>query len=112
MSLLAKAREGGAAYIYSVVTGDTANDPHGLTIPVGKFYDPYIAGDMSSYWTGDPAKAPVGGFIAMPPPLTADKVTFDDGTKASLKQEAYDVAPSCSGPPTPRWRSASGWAYR
>jgi ubiquinol-cytochrome c reductase cytochrome c1 subunit len=92
MSLLAKAREGGAAYIYSVVTGDTANDPHGLTIPVGKFYDPYIAGDMSSYWTGDPAKAPVGGFIAMPPPLTADKVTFDDGTKASLKQEAYDVA--------------------
>ena len=92
MSLLAKAREGGAAYIYSVVTGDTANDPHGLTIPVGKFYDPYIAGDMSAYWNGDPAKAPIGGFIAMPPPLTADKVTFDDGTKASLKQEAYDVA--------------------
>jgi ubiquinol-cytochrome c reductase cytochrome c1 subunit len=92
MSLLAKAREGGAAYIYSIVTGDTANDPHGLTIPMGKFYDPYIAGDMSSYWKGDPAKAPVGGFIAMPPPLTADKVTFDDGTKASLKQEAYDVA--------------------
>jgi ubiquinol-cytochrome c reductase cytochrome c1 subunit len=92
MSLLAKAREGGAAYIYSIVTGDTANDPHGLTIPPGKFYDPYIAGDMSSYWKGDPAKAPVGGFIAMPPPLTADKVTFDDGTKASLKQEAYDVA--------------------
>jgi len=92
MSLLAKAREGGAAYIYSVVTGDTANDPHGLTIPVGKYYDPYIAGDMSSYWTGDPAKAPIGGFIAMPPPLTADRVTFDDGTKASLKQEAYDVA--------------------
>ncbi|MDQ2861228.1 MAG: cytochrome c1 [Pseudomonadota bacterium] len=92
MSLLAKAREGGAAYIYGIVTGDTAGAPHGLIVPTGKYYDPYIAGDMSAYWHGDPAKTPTGGFIAMPPPLTANKVSFDDGTKATLKQEAKDVA--------------------
>jgi ubiquinol-cytochrome c reductase cytochrome c1 subunit len=92
MSLLAKAREGGAAYIYGIVTGDTAAAPHGLIMPVGKYYDPYIAGDMSAYWKGDPAKTPVGGFIAMPPPLTAGKVSYDDGTKATLRQEAMDVA--------------------
>ncbi|MEP6966933.1 MAG: cytochrome c1 [Pseudomonadota bacterium] len=92
MSLLVKAREGGADYIYSIVIGDRPNAPHGLTVPVGKYYDPYIAGDLSAFWKGDPAKTPQGGFIAMPPPLTAGKVTFDDGTKATLDQESRDVA--------------------
>src|SRR5665213_1701898 len=92
MSLLAKAREGGPAYIYSVVTGDGAVSPHGLTVPAGKYYDPYMAGDMGSFWKGDPKRVPVGGFIAMPPPLTPGKVTFDDGVKSTLNQEARDVA--------------------
>ena len=92
MSLLAKAREGGAAYIYSIVTGDGTSAPHALIVPDGKYYDPYIAGDMGSFWKGDPKKVPKGGFIAMPPPLVADRVSFDDGTKATLNQEAYDVA--------------------
>jgi len=92
MSLLVKAREGGPAYIYSIVTGDLTTAPHGLTVPAGKYYDPYMAGDMSPYWKGDPNKIPVGGFIAMPPPLTAGKVTFDDGTPSTLAQEAKDVA--------------------
>ncbi len=92
MSLLAKAREGGPAYIYSIVTGDNANIPAGLAVPPGKYYDPYIAGDMTPYWKGDPNKVPPGGLIAMPPPLTTGKVTFDDGTKPSLQEEAWDVA--------------------
>jgi ubiquinol-cytochrome c reductase cytochrome c1 subunit len=93
MSLLAAAREGGPQYIYSVVTGDGAPPPPaGLTIPAGKYYDPWMPGDVSSYYKGDPHKIPVGGFIAMPPPLTADRVTFDDGTKATVEQEAKDVA--------------------
>jgi ubiquinol-cytochrome c reductase cytochrome c1 subunit len=92
MSMLAKAREGGAAYIYSIVVGDGAAAAHGLTVPAGKYYDPYLPGDMGSYWSGDPKKVPVGGFIAMPPPLTAGKVTFDDGTPSTLRQEAKDVA--------------------
>jgi ubiquinol-cytochrome c reductase cytochrome c1 subunit len=32
------------------------------------------------------------GWIAMPPPLQDDQVTYADGTKATLKQEAEDVA--------------------
>ena len=92
MSLLAKAREGGPAYIYSIVMGDRGTVPAGLTVPAGKYYDPYIAGDMTSYWKGDPNKVPRGGFIAMPPPLADGRVTFDDGTKSSKAQEAKDVA--------------------
>jgi ubiquinol-cytochrome c reductase cytochrome c1 subunit len=30
--------------------------------------------------------------ISMPPPLTNGKVTFDDGTPSTIKQEATDVA--------------------
>ena len=92
MSLLAKAREGGPAYIYSIVTGDSVDGPAGLTIPDGKYYDPYIAGDLSSYWKGDPNKVPKGGFIAMPPPLVDGRVTFDDGKPSTLHEEAWDVA--------------------
>ena len=92
MSLLVKAREGGAAYVYSVVTGDGVAAPNGATIPPGKYYDPYKSGDMSANFHGDPSKMPPGGLIAMPPPLTDGQVTFDDGTKSTINQEALDVA--------------------
>jgi ubiquinol-cytochrome c reductase cytochrome c1 subunit len=92
MSLLAKAREGGAAYIYSIVTADGTNPPAGLTVPPGKYYDPELPGDVSSYWKGDPNKVPVGSFIAMPPPLAPGKVTFDDKARSTVPQEAKDVA--------------------
>ena len=92
MSLLAAAREGGARYISSLVTGDGTEAPAGLTLPAGKYYDPWLSGDVSSYYKGDPHKTPVGSFIAMPPPLVDDRVSFDDGTKATVKQEAADVS--------------------
>jgi ubiquinol-cytochrome c reductase cytochrome c1 subunit len=92
MSLLAAAREGGPAYIYSIASGFPATPPAGLTVPPGKYYNPYFPGDVSSNWKGDPNKAPPGGFISMPPPLTDCKVTFDDGTPCTVQQEATDVA--------------------
>jgi ubiquinol-cytochrome c reductase cytochrome c1 subunit len=92
MSMLAKAREGGPAYIYSIVTGDDATIPAGLTLPPGKHYDPYIAGDLTPYWHGDPNKVPRGGLIAMPPPLSPGKVQFDDKTPSTVAQEATDVS--------------------
>ena len=92
MSLLVAAREGGARYVYSVVTGDGTDSPAGLTVPDGTYYDPWMNGDVSSYYKGNPHKTPVGGFIAMPPPLIADRVTYDDGTKASVDQEAKDIS--------------------
>jgi ubiquinol-cytochrome c reductase cytochrome c1 subunit len=91
MSLLAHAREGGPAYIYSIVTGDSSTAPAGLTVPDGKYYDPYIAGDLTSYWKGR-GPAPRGGFIAMPPPLVEGRVQFDDGTTSTVEHEARDVA--------------------
>ena len=46
---------------------------------------------VSAFWKGK-GHAPPGGFIAMPPQLAADKVTFDDDTKSTIDQQARDVA--------------------
>jgi ubiquinol-cytochrome c reductase cytochrome c1 subunit len=91
MSLLAKAREGGPAYIYTLVTSYVANPPAGLKVGPGKYYNPAYAGDLGSSWTGK-GEVPKGGLIGMPPPLRDNAVTFDDGTPASVDQEAKDVA--------------------
>jgi ubiquinol-cytochrome c reductase cytochrome c1 subunit len=91
LSTMAKAREGGAAYIYSLLVGYKAA-PKGMTVPAGKSYNPFMPGDMSAFWSGDKADVPEGGFIAMPQPLVDGKVTFDDGTKSTLSQQAYDVS--------------------
>ncbi|MBN9319539.1 MAG: cytochrome c1 [Caulobacterales bacterium 68-7] len=91
LSVLAKAREGGPDYIYSLLTG-YHEAPAGLTIDPTKHYNPYFPGDLSSAWSGDPKHVPHGGVIGMPPPLADDRVTYDDGTKATLDQEAKDVS--------------------
>ncbi len=89
LSLIVKAREGGPQYIYSILTGYVP-PPAGLRVPTGKYFNPYMPGDMASYWSGH-GKAPEGGFIGMPLQLTADRVTYDDGVKATADQEAMDV---------------------
>ena len=91
LSVIAKAREGGPEYIYSLLTGYPDEPPAGLTVPDGKYYNPYMPGDMSSYWNGPKDKVPAGGFIAMPFQLVPDRVTYDDGTKATTEQQAKDV---------------------
>lgn len=91
MSLLAKARTQGPDYIYSLLTG-YVDPPKGLTIPAGGHYNPYFPGDLTSAWHGDHKNVPKGGFIAMAAPLKADLVTFDDGTKSTLDQQAKDVS--------------------
>jgi ubiquinol-cytochrome c reductase cytochrome c1 subunit len=91
LSVMAKAREGGPAYIYSLVNG-FRNPPAGLTLPAGKYYNPYFPGDLSSNWAGPHDKVPVGGAIGMTPPLAPGKVTFDDGTPSTVDQQAKDVA--------------------
>ena len=83
LSLMAKAREGGAAYIYSLLTGYQrqpaeliAKFPAAKTGP-GLHYNPYFA-NLN---------------IAMPPPLTSEgQVTYADGTKSTVDQMAHDVA--------------------
>jgi ubiquinol-cytochrome c reductase cytochrome c1 subunit len=83
LSLMAKARHGSSAYIYSILTG-YQNQPAelvkkfpGAKTPQGLHYNPYFA-NLN---------------IAMPPPLTADgQVTYADGTPATVDQMAKDVS--------------------
>ncbi|MGZ3378241.1 MAG: cytochrome c1, partial [Phenylobacterium sp.] len=91
LSVMAKAREGGPRYIYSLLSG-FKTPPAGLTLPAGKYYDPYYPGDLSGSWHGSSKHVPEGGAISMPPPLTDGKVTYDDGKPDKVKDEARDVA--------------------
>jgi ubiquinol-cytochrome c reductase cytochrome c1 subunit len=90
LSLIIKAREDGPRYVFSLLRGYVA-PPVGLKVPVGKYYNPYYPGDLTAYWSGDPKHVPPGGFIGMPLQLTPDRVTYDDGVKATADQEAQDV---------------------
>ncbi len=91
LSVMAKARHDGANYIYSLLSGYVA-PPAGLNVGPGQYYNPYMAGDLSSYWSGDAHHVPPGGFIAMPPPLQNGQVTYDDDAPETVDQYAKDVA--------------------
>jgi len=92
LSLMAKAREGGPEYIASLLQG-YLTPPAGLIVPAGQHYNASFPGGVSAGWDekkqGHP---PEGGLIAMAPPLADDKVSFDDGTKSTVRQQAQDVA--------------------
>jgi len=91
LSVMAKARHDGANYIYSLLSGYEA-PPAGLQIRSGQNYNPYMSGDLTPFWTGDPEHVPAGGFIAMPAPLQNGQVTYDDGSPQTVDQYAKDVA--------------------
>jgi len=77
LSMIVKARDGGAAYVYSIATGFHETPPAGFKVPDGTYYNPYFEG-----WA-----------IGMPnTALVANAVTYSDGTKATIEQEAHDVA--------------------
>jgi len=90
LSVITKARSGGPRYIYSLLVG-YQEPPAGLNVPPGMYYNPYMPGDVSGSWTGDPHHVPQGGFLAMPPPMQPGAVTFDDGTPSTVEQQAKDV---------------------
>jgi ubiquinol-cytochrome c reductase cytochrome c1 subunit len=111
LSVMAKARAGGPAYIYSLLTG-YHEAPAGLTVPAGQYYNAYMTGDLSGYWSGPKDQVPHGGFLAMPPQITPDRVTFDDGTKSTIAQQAKDVATflAWTAEPLQEERKKTGWA--
>jgi ubiquinol-cytochrome c reductase cytochrome c1 subunit len=83
LSLMTKAREGGAAYVYSILTGFQPQPAELLKkfpaakTPANLHYNPYFA-NLN---------------IAMPPPLVSEgQVQFADGTKPTVDQMARDVA--------------------
>jgi ubiquinol-cytochrome c reductase cytochrome c1 subunit len=75
-SLIEKAREGGSTYIYALVGHGYIDPPAGVKVPDGLYYNQYFPGHN----------------IHMPPPLSDGSVTYADGTKATIDQEARDVA--------------------
>jgi ubiquinol-cytochrome c reductase cytochrome c1 subunit len=90
LSVMAKARHDGANYIYSLLSG-YVTPPAGLKMTSAQHYNPYMAGDLTPFWEGE-GHVPPGGFIAMPAPLRAGQVSYDDGTEATVDQMAKDVA--------------------
>jgi ubiquinol-cytochrome c reductase cytochrome c1 subunit len=83
LSLITKAREGGGAYVYSLLTGFQPQPAELLKrfpdakTPPNLHYNPYFA-NLN---------------LAMPPPLTTEgQVTYADGTKPTVDQMAKDVA--------------------
>ena len=81
LSVIVKARDGGANYIYALLTGYV---PFEKLTPA-QIKESGVTKD-DNYNTYFP-----GHRIAMPPPLADDKVQYADGTKATLAQEASDV---------------------
>ncbi len=76
LSMIVKARLGGPQYIYSFLTGFHEKMPAGFKLAPGKFYNPYFE----------------GGNVSMPATaLIPNAVTYSDGTKATIEQEAHDV---------------------
>jgi ubiquinol-cytochrome c reductase cytochrome c1 subunit len=104
LSLMTKARHGGAAYVYSLLTGYEEKQPAellkkfpGAKTPEGSHYNPYFA-NLN---------------IAMPPPLTSEnQVTYSDGTRATVDQMAKDVSAFLvwTAEPTMQTRHSAGLA--
>lgn len=74
LSLMVKARHGGVDYLFSLLTG-YCDAPAGKVMLPGLYYNPYFP----------------GGAIAMPPPLQDEGVDYQDGTPATISQQAKDV---------------------
>jgi ubiquinol-cytochrome c reductase cytochrome c1 subunit len=74
LTVVARARHGGEDYIFALLTG-YRDPPHGITLGANMYYNIYFPGCQ----------------IAMPPPLAAGAVEYDDGTEASISQMAKDV---------------------
>ncbi len=75
LGLIAKSRKGGPDYVYSLMQGYD-KPPADMKMNAGMNYNKFFPGHQ----------------IAMPQPLTDGAVTFEDGTKNTLQQEAKDVA--------------------
>jgi len=67
-------QEHGADYLVALLKG-YENPPAGVELPPGAMYNKFFPGHA----------------IAMPPPLSDGRVTYTDGTQATLDQQAKDV---------------------
>ncbi len=99
LSLIIKARDNGANYVYSLLTGFQEPVPTDFVVGENMHYNPYFAGG--------------GQQLAMAPPLVSDnQVEFDDGTAATINQMSYDVVNFLQwlAEPEMEERKSMGWS--
>ena len=95
MSVLVKARAGGADYIYSVILG-YEDPPEGMKLDDGVYYNKYMYGNK----------------IKMPPQLYDDLVTYADGTPATPEQMAKDVTTFLAWTAEPKLEERHKFGFR
>ena len=95
MSVLVKARAGGADYIYSVILG-YEDPPVGMKLDDGVYYNKYMYGNK----------------IKMPPQLYDDLVTYADGTTATPEQMAKDVTTFLAWTAEPKLEERHKFGFR
>ncbi|MCQ4161448.1 cytochrome c1 [Roseomonas sp. GC11] len=77
LSVITKARVGGADYIHALLTGYQDPPPAGVTVMEGMHYNKYFPGHQ----------------IGMAPPINSDgQLQYADGTRATVDQMARDVS--------------------
>jgi ubiquinol-cytochrome c reductase cytochrome c1 subunit len=96
LSLIVNAREGHANYIYGILVG-FSDPPAGMQMQEGMNYNKYFPGHQ----------------IAMPPPLQDGRVTYADGTPATVDQMANDVVTFLAWAANPEMveRKQMGWRW-
>ena len=75
LSVMVKARKGGAEYVRSLLLGYDYEVPEEYDVRPGTYYNPYFP----------------GGILAMPAVLFEDGVEYADGTPATVENQAADV---------------------
>lgn len=97
LSLLTKARPGGANYIYALLTGYTPAPP-------GMELDPTDTRHYNEYYPGN--------FLSMAAPLSEGQVTYADGTVATVAQMAHDVTAFLSWAAEPEMESRKELGFK
>ena len=95
MSVLLKARAGGADYIYSVLLG-YEDPPEGMELDDGVYYNKFMYGNK----------------IKMPQQLYDDLVTYADGTPATPEQMAKDVTTFMAWTAEPKLEQRHKFGFR
>ena len=95
MSVLLKARSGGADYIYSVLLG-YEDPPEGMKLDDGVYYNKYMYGNK----------------IKMPQQLYDDLVTYIDGTAATPEQMAKDITTFMAWTAEPKLEERHKFGFR
>ncbi len=101
LSLMAKARHGGPDYIYSLLVG-YRDIPSTVDVAPGQYYNVFFHGDMSQALkpeyideeghAREGIEVPLGGVLAMAPPLQDGMIEYADGSPQTVEQYAKDVS--------------------